>query len=285
MKIKKLYLVILALALIFSLCACNLSQVSDEPVTSEKNEDKPGQWTLQYKVNSDGETCTITSHHGTSSGNIFEIPTEIDGYKVTAIGQGAFAMMVTMKSITIPEGVTSIGNAAFKNTNLETIVLPDSIVNIESGAFKNTPFYNDDANWENGVLYIGNHLIESKTTTTEHIVKSGTKCIADAAFYGCTQLTKITVPESVITIGYQAFSGCTGLNEIVLNEGLDTIEGRAFDGCTNLKSIRIPLSVTCVGQNTFSGCTSLETIYCVPQNDYSAEWLGNCEAQIVTDKG
>ena len=126
---------------------------------------------------------------------------------VTVIGYGAFSECRGLTSVTVPDSVTSIGGSAFYLClGLSSITVPDSVTSIGYHAFYLTAYYDDSANWENDVLYIGNHLIMAKKDIGKaYIIKSGTKCIADSAFDNCGDLTSITVPVSVTDIGDHAF--------------------------------------------------------------------------------
>ena len=84
--------------------------------------------------------------------------------------------------------------------------------------------------------------------------------IGSYAFSGCTGLTGITIPNSVLSIGSYAFSDCTGLTGITIPNSVMSIGSYAFSGCTSLTSITIPDSVTNIKDNTFSGCTGLTSI-------------------------
>ena len=184
------------------------------------------------------------------------------GNSVTSIGDYAFRNCTGLTSITIPDSVKSIGDNAFENcTRLASITIPDSVTTIGDYAFRWTGYYNDEDNWQDGVLYIGNYLIEAKDTISgEYKIKDGTKVIADYAFYYCISLKSITIPDSVTSIGDDAFRGCTGLTSITIPDSVTSIGGGAFYGCTGLTSITIPDSVTSIGNYAFSGCTGLTSI-------------------------
>ena len=80
------------------------------------------------------------------------------------------------------------------------------------------------------------------------------------AFYNCTSLTNITIPDSVISIGSGAFSKCINLTSITIPDGVTSIGRGAFYSCTNLTNIIIPDSVTIIGRGAFLGSESLKTI-------------------------
>lgn len=281
-----------------------------------------------YEVE-DGE-ATITDVDEDISGDI-TIPSTIDGYPVTRIGNFAFDSCEDMEACTIPNSVTSIGWGAFEFcsgltsitipdsvlsieacafeycagltsiiipdsvlsiggfsfahcSGLTSITIPDSVTNIVPSVFLYSGYYNDESNWENGVLYIGNYLIEAeKTISGTYEIKSGTKTLAIQAFSYCKSLTDIIIPDSVTNINAYAFCGCTALTEIkipselriisegcfdgctsltkvIMNDALEIIDYSAFSGCSSLKSVKIPNAVENINGSAFRNCCSLETI-------------------------
>ena len=101
---------------------------------------------------------------------------------------------------------------------------------------------------------------------TDIVIKSAYKgkkviSISDEAFYNCSQITTITIPDSVTTIGSFAFFGCSGLTSIVIPNGETTIGYAAFGSCNGLTSIVIPNSVKRIGEEAFDGCEVLTNIY------------------------
>ena len=84
--------------------------------------------------------------------------------------------------------------------------------------------------------------------------------IGGSAFYDCTSLTSITIPDSVTSIGKYAFFGCTSLTSVTIGNGVTSIGEAAFYECTKLTSITIPDSVTSIGDNAFQSCTSLTSV-------------------------
>ena len=92
------------------------------------------------------------------------------------------------------------------------------------------------------------------------VVTSGVTSIGGLAFYGCSSLSSITIPESVTSIGWCAFSGCSNLTSITIPEGVKSIGDCAFWGCSGLTSVKIPEGVTSIENEAFRGCSSLSSI-------------------------
>ena len=132
----------------------------------------------------------------------------------------------------IPNSVTSIGNYAFAcSTNLTSVSIPNSVTSIDEHAFYNTAYYNDESNWDNGVLYISDCLIDTNynfDSTTDYVIKDGTRIIADSAFSNCDNLISVTIPDSVTSIGDSAFENCTNLASITIGNGVTSIGRSAF---------------------------------------------------------
>ncbi|MBR4366804.1 MAG: leucine-rich repeat protein, partial [Bacteroidaceae bacterium] len=99
------------------------------------------------------------------------------------------------------------------------------------------------------------------------------------AFEGCSNLTSVSIPESVTTIGEYAFSGCSSLTSVTIPENVTSINKDAFSGCSNLTSVTIPNSVTLIGYGAFYGCSGLTSIT-IPESVTSInEWtFGECKS-------
>ncbi len=210
-----------------------------------------------YEIKEGTLTIAVYAFEGCKSLTSATIPDS-----VTSIGGSVFSGCTSLERVAIGDGVTSIGSWAFENcTSLESITIPDSVTSIGRSAFYNTAYYNNSDNWENGVLYISNHLIKANTDISgSYEIKEGTLAIADEAFDDCISLKSITIPNSVTSIGESAFSGCTSLKSITIPDSVTSIGDYAFYGCKSLTSVTIPDSVTSIGSWAFNGCTSLESV-------------------------
>ena len=161
----------------------------------------------------------------------------------------------------IPYGVEAISDGAFEFcTGLTNITIPDSVKFIGQNAFLDTGYFLDENNWENGVLYIGKHLIFASDVTESYSIKEGTKTIADCAFSDRGNLIRITIPNSVISIGNYSFAECSNLENVTIPEWVTYIGSSAFSGCTKFTDVKIPSSVKKIDDYAFYGCTSLDNI-------------------------
>ena len=197
---------------------------------------------------------------------------------VTSIENAAFCDCTGLTSITIPNSVTSIKANAFSGcTALTSITIPNSVTSIGSCAFDNTAWYSKQSD---GVVYAGKVLYKYKGTMpawTSISVKAGTLGIAGRAFYKCTGLTSVIIPNSVTNIGDDAFYNC-GFTSIVIPNSVTSIGDNAFYACKSLKSVTIPSSVTSIGRDAFYNCEGLTSIE-IPGSVKSIEdWaFGYCD--------
>ena len=159
---------------------------------------------------------------------------------LTSIGSYAFNGCNGLTSITIPDSVTSICDLAFYNCDgLTSITIPDSVTNIGSRAFSGCDLL-ENINVEQGnAVYhsVDNCIIETASKTLIAGCQNSTipddgsvTSIGDVAFYNCSGLTSITIPDCVTSIGSSAFSGCSGLTSIVIPDSVISIGDDAFYG-------------------------------------------------------
>ena len=166
---------------------------------------------------------------------------------VTSLSDYAFFGCGGLKAITIPSSVTSIGFENFNCCyNLTTIW-------VETG----NPVF-DSRNNCNGIIETSSNTLVAGCQST--IIPDNVVKIGKSAFWGCFNLTKITIPPSVTVLDNSAFGTCFNLAEITLPESVTSIGWQAFYGCQSLTSIFIPKSVTNLGQKAFANCINMTSI-------------------------
>ena len=182
------------------------------------------------------------------------------GNGMTSIGRSAFSGCTGLTSVTIPNSVTSICRSAFYGcTRLTSVTIPDSVTSIGECTFYGCTRLTS-VTIGNSVTSIGDSAFYDCSGLTSVTIGNGVTSIGKRAFYGCTRLTSVTIPDSVTSIGDSAFSGCTGLTHVTIGNGVTSIGYSAFSWCTGLTSITIPDSVTNIRGSAFSGCKGLTSI-------------------------
>ena len=190
----------------------------------ELNEDCASYSVTRCKETATGEVVVPSSCHNMPvtklANNAFHncenVTSVIIPDSVESIGNSVFANCTSLKSIDIPDSVLSIGDYVFLNcSSLEEITIPDSVTSLGDIKIASSVFYNDESNWVDGVLYIGNHLIKAKTAINgECSVKSGTRTIAAKAFENCSDITDVSIPRSLVSVGQSAFTNCTSIENV-----------------------------------------------------------------------
>ena len=160
------------------------------------------------------------------------------------IAGAAFAECPNLRSITIPDTFTSLGNYSFAGFSaLQSITIPSSVTSIGSYAFYSCTSL-ESVNMTDSVTFIGNSAFYTCTALKTINVTDSVTYIGNHAFYWCKELLPFTIPKSISFIGQSSFSGCKGWNE---------------------SSVIIPESVTYLGYGAFNNC-SLQSV--TLNNDY-----------------
>ena len=175
---------------------------------------------------------------------------------VFGIGESAFSIRNGLVSVTIPEGVISIGSYSFGNS-LTSVNIPASAINVSIFAFSFSPLLEEiNVSSDNNFYSSDNGVWFDKNKTTLIKYPEGKSDI------------HYVVPIGVTTIGMEAFYLCGNLMSVELPEGLDSIERDAFSGCKVLSSVNVPDSVSNIDGNVFSYCPNLMSVNVIQSNKY-----------------
>ena len=213
---------------------------------------------LAYTVTEGKATITGFTMPDSFDGNLV-IPSTLGGATVTSIGEKAFQfcgyMTDSINSITIPEGVTSIGDFAFQACHAGSIIIPSSVTSIGMYAFESCTF-------------------------TGIAIPEGVTSIGMYAFQ-YSAIISITIPGSMTSIGPNAFNDCTALECVIISPGVTKLDQFIFSNCANLTSVTIPVSVTDINYNTIFECTNV-TIH-GSAGSYAESYAENRKINFASD--
>ena len=265
---KKVIIILSAIIMIISLCACGNDVKESSGTTSENN----GSVQTEAKTNTPvsesaaKENGTTENEKTTSVSETASIGEQIEGNEGLAISEHNSECIITglgtcnEKDLIIPshyngKPVKMIDEEAFRGTSITSVIIPWTIEKVDEDAFE------------------GCSALASVTFS------EGMLSISDAAFAGCTSLTEIVLPKSLIGIGRSAFEGCVSLEKATFL-GAPRIGNRAFDMCSSLKSVVIKgeSDYDCyLENNVFSGCVSLESFSALKGLKQIGTWsFANC---------
>ena len=161
----------------------------------------------------------------------------------------AFENCKGLTNLNIPDSVTQIGSSAFQScSNLTSLTIPSSVKYIRDNAFyscsaltsiqvdSGNPVYDSRNNCNAIIRTDTNRLLLGCRNTT---IMNSVEIIGEKAFWGCSELTSITIPSSVTEIDIWAFNGCIGLTSLNIPSSVTYISPTAFDGCSGLQSIKV----------------------------------------------
>ncbi len=268
------------LSLNFTLTHNDLGSVKH--VIVPKSVEQIEEWTFRHPSNFNKITLPFVGKSRSASGNEsrfgyifgFSYPNNYyaDGFilpinlkevivtDATNINQDAFKDCKHLTTITISDKLTNIGQNVFSGcSGLTKMTLPfvGSSRTEPSGSIASRFGYifgtgNYDGSYKADNFYIPNGLSE--------VIVTDATAIKEKAFYECSSLTKIEIPNSVTIIGFSAFYECTNLESFVIPNNVTQLSNDTFYGCSSLESIIIPNSVTNIDQRVFQNCTSLINI-------------------------
>ena len=205
---------------------------------------------------------------------------------VVSIGSGAFRNCASLTELALPQGLKKIGSNAFIGCkSLTYIEIPDGVEMVEyfiaestiqlrcaigsSAAIavsrSNDGFYSDDLylryTFDDDGVQNGLTLMKYVGASSEVIVPDGVTELQYSTFSECRQLlTRVVLPNGLLSIPESLLNNCTNLKEVVIPESVTTIENHAFFGCASLEKINLPAGLTEISQSLLGGCTVLSEI-------------------------
>ena len=195
------------------------------------------------------------------------------------IGDKAFCYCRGLTSLTLPDGITSIGSWAFRDCRgLTSLTIPAGITSIHSLAFllcsglkevricindnldtyltKGHPFIPVDYKYiDCDIKY---YINDKEITSIE--IPSNVTTLGDYVFQGRRGLTSLNLPAGITEIGSSAFAGCSGLTSLTIPAGITDIGYEAFLDCSGLTSLTLPAGITSIGRGAFNGCSGLTSL-------------------------
>ena len=229
--------------------ATGLMQVQAAQITYDYT---VGNSTYTYTILTD-DTVKITKYKGTDESIV--IPSEIDGKKVTVIGNSAFYGLKSLKNIEIPDGITSIENYAFCQCwSITSLSVPESVTSIGMGAFR---FCGD----------LKEIKLPSNLTVLSDSLFGADANLEYITFGDAEKTDTVIIPETVQKMGNYVFMNCEKIKNIKLPSNLKSIGKTCFQGCISLTGLFIPQSVESIGGGIFGDCDALQSVEIEDENN------------------
>ena len=234
-------------------CACGKASTTE---TFTHGDMLPGY--LTYQLSLDSSFYIVSGFVGAQSD--ISVPNLHDGLPVFGIMASAFKDNTTIKSITMPNSIRSIGSHAFAGcTSLESIIIPTSVTNIADHTFSGCTALKT-ITLHSGIDTLGAFAFEKCSALKSITLNEGLETISDNAFDFCTALESISIPDTVTSLGNMAFRHAEALRSVKFSSSLESIGNATFQYCVNLQSVELHENINTLGSSTFSYCDGLESI-------------------------
>ena len=185
---------------------------------------------------------------------------------VKTIGTAAFERCRNLESVHLPEGLECITGYMFYGCkNLHNVNIPNSVNTIQTWAFRYCTLEGDLVFSENLVELGMGAFVNNNLTSVSFLNPMTT--IKNEAFFGCAELTSVSLPSQLDTIARDVFA-CTGLQSISIPSSVVAINECAFGGCNGLTRVFIPQNVSSIGAGAFGECHNLKNIEVEKGNAY-----------------
>ena len=219
-------------------------------------------------VNSDGLMMNWTSDNYKTTNSMYLNSSTLTSLTikngVTSIGDYAFRECTGFTgTLTIPDSVTSIGKFAFYGCSEFTgnLTIPDGVTSIRRSTFSGCSGFTGDLVIPDGVTSIEQYAFNRCEGFTGTLtIGDNVTSIGKYAFNDCTGITEVTIPDSVTSVDTMVFTDCTGITKITLSSSMTDLGNSMFNCCTGITEVTIPDGVTSVGGSIFYGCTGITEV-------------------------
>jgi len=166
----------------------------------------------------------------------------------------------SIKSVTIAEGVTSIGSNAFNECySMISVKIPSGVSSVGESAFAYC-YALSYCDVPSTVTFIGPSAFYECHNISAMSIPEGVTSIEEGTFMYCWNLTLVSIPSTVKSVGEYAFYGCEKMASINFPASVKSLADYSFFGCDSLRFLRIPATLTSIGTGVFTGCDSVEYI-------------------------
>jgi len=221
------------------------------------------------RVKEDGKRIAITGLSPDAKGDVV-IPSSLDDIEVYGVDENAFKSCTGIKSITIPKTVRFLKAGTFNRCQgLEDIVVAEDHPEFASvdgvmfdkqktkllaiGSGRSGHYRVSDTTTAIGQLAFSNCTDLNRVTIPESVADIGG--FQGAAFLGCSKLERIDIPDTVTNIGQKSFQDCSSLQQLTIPPKVTAIPFGLFWRCGNLTSVTLPDGITSIGNYAFADCT------------------------------
>ena len=221
------------------------------------------------------------------------LPSKVDGYTITTVGNSAFKENMEITGIIFPDTVVEVeayafsgckrlvyvqfsknlaemGKEAFRGDAITELIFPQKQVTLGDEVFEENEQL-ERVEFQ-GKVNLGNYDFGDCTALKTAVFSDDTEFLRAGTFFGCANLVSVRLPKKLRFIGEFVFLDCESLSDISIPEGVENVEEKSFWGCKALKAVTIPGKVKLIRQCAFRDCESLETVKIEDGVEGICEW-------------
>jgi len=220
-----------------------------------------GDWVVGYNAENMTEASIRANTRGVADFAFYKCETlkSISGlHQVDIIGRGAFSKCISLERVVLPTDLKEIRSSTFNDClSLFDISLPERLTSIGKYAFEGCEKLNAIDFTKTRLTTIEDRAFFGCTNLETVTFNKDLETIGECAFYKCTMLKEVNVPDSVTKLGVRAFANCETLSKITLGAGIDSIPDYAFQNAKGLEELVIPSNIKTIGAYAFYKCDNL----------------------------